>query len=197
MFKKTLMYFTLMNLLTLLFSCSSGGGISEGYTVGGGSTMSFPGLIAFKTTQSEYDIDTPTDFRIDYGHFFNLTSTLDYSHIDYFAIEVIVEDITDGDFNGIGVTEYRLEIDDFITEEYKVEMSSPTILLSDITFNAFTEIEIDFTKYDFDRGVIYFYIFQYSHNAENEPVINKEGRTIYFEKIGEKVIITFNNPNNK
>jgi len=60
---------TLLLLLPILFSCSSGG-ISQGYRVGGGSTSSFPGLIAFRTTQSKYDIDAPVDFRIDYGHYF-------------------------------------------------------------------------------------------------------------------------------
>jgi len=177
---------------------TTSGGLSVGYTVGGGAPELFPGYVGLKMEKTEYELSTPVPVIFNYGHFYygNQEEEI-YDH----TITVYVANghkyIADIEQNIIGYPQYYFqqyqlffEGTDFIQEQYEILNSRPLAWGSTIQYPKEFVLNINFNDIPLDKGLITIEISRTATTGNiTAPLLSTELKTetLFFLKEGESI----------
>lgn len=160
-------------IFLILLACDEIGGVRSGTTIGDGTT--WLGCVQISLDHKKYNVNDNVEVHISYGHAYEYASEL--TIISHNLVVYVVDGSQSGiePENGVILYERNITGDELLSDDYKCE-TGPWIF-SRVKYNNNYDISVDFSEYDFDRGVIFIKFYETYIGQDN---IN--GEIIYTEK---------------
>lgn len=186
----------LVGLLFFLSSCemfrNPNDPIEIGYT-GAGSSMDYAGFLAFTITNPIGDSENPIEFLFEYGHDYGI-DVIDYSDVVHTIVVFVSSSTVNHDRDDEAyVMLYEDKIDDFATEEYRCDLDWSNIF-SEIDFSKSFELSIVPDDVPYEKGVLYYVMYQGDFDPGLDLELPRVLKTIYFTNIDGVLTFTKTNP---
>lgn len=195
---KKMLLAVLVTFVLTLYACDFNNDptapINIGYTSGGGNSLPFLAFLAISIENPVGSEDTPVTLKFEYGHSYNETYYEEKEGTTYTIVAFISN--TTNNYNR-QYPEYvllqEMKIDDFVSDEYKcqVDLLNP---LSTIEFNISFDITLSPTDVPYEKGMLYYEIYEGDFVVGQEEVFSRISQFVYFTVVDGVLTFTKTNP---
>lgn len=193
----------LLIVLTLFFSLggcttftTSSGPIEVGYQTGGGMTKDFSGYLAFSISDPTGDVENPVHIVFEYGHDYTLELQPDTSLIHTMAVYVSSSTVNHNRDDEDYILFYENKMNNFMTEEYRCTVDHSDIF-ANIIFQKSFFLDISPSNVPYEKGMLYFVLYQGDFVAGTEMNLPRVYQVIYFTNVDGELTFTKSNPYNE